>query len=320
MLRMNRCRTACLVPSHQGPPARRRQAARRRRGRRVDDRDVAHHALFRSDQNRQSVRPDHAIDRTACCAKTGSAAKISRRPFPKNPRTRSRRFWPASGTISAASAPSSPISITSGIYDIDHPEKSRVEIPQRTHELFAQLKNDGKPALIFASHLGNWELPALAAVAHGLDAAILFRRPNIAVRRPRHRANPRGQDGHADPGRPRRAAEAGARPCKRASTSPCWSTSISPTASRSPSSAARPRPIRCWRGCCGRSTARSMARASSACPATASAPNCRKKSSRCATQPGKIDIQGTMQAVTSVVEGWIREYPDQWLWLHRRWR
>src|SRR5229473_2104787 len=63
-------------------------------------------------------------------------------------------------------------------YDIHHPEKSRVEIPPRTHELFAQLKNDGKPALIFASHLGNWELPALAAVAHGLDAAILFRRPN----------------------------------------------------------------------------------------------------------------------------------------------
>ena len=35
---------------------------------------------------------------------------------------------------------------------------------------------------------------------------------------------------------------------------------------------------------------------------------------------GQIDIQGTMQAITSVVEGWIREYPDQWLWLHRRWR
>ena len=63
-------------------------------------------------------------------------------------------------------------------YDIDCPENSRVEIPQRTHELFAHLKDDGKPALIFASHLGNWELPALAAVAHGLDAAILFRRPN----------------------------------------------------------------------------------------------------------------------------------------------
>ncbi len=35
---------------------------------------------------------------------------------------------------------------------------------------------------------------------------------------------------------------------------------------------------------------------------------------------GKIDIAGTMQVITDVVEGWIREHPEQWLWLHRRWR
>jgi KDO2-lipid IV(A) lauroyltransferase len=35
---------------------------------------------------------------------------------------------------------------------------------------------------------------------------------------------------------------------------------------------------------------------------------------------GQVDIQGTMQAVTNVVEDWVREYPEQWLWLHRRWR
>ena len=28
----------------------------------------------------------------------------------------------------------------------------------------------------------------------------------------------------------------------------------------------------------------------------------------------------TMQAITAVVEGWVREHPEQWLWLHRRWR
>src|SRR5437588_10332966 len=65
-------------------------------------------------------------------------------------------------------------------HDPARPEDSRIEIQPRTHELFAQLRLDGKPALIFAAHLGNWELPALAAVAHGLDAAILYRRPNIA--------------------------------------------------------------------------------------------------------------------------------------------
>jgi KDO2-lipid IV(A) lauroyltransferase len=35
---------------------------------------------------------------------------------------------------------------------------------------------------------------------------------------------------------------------------------------------------------------------------------------------GKIDIERTMQAITDVVEGWIREHPEQWLWVHRRWR
>jgi KDO2-lipid IV(A) lauroyltransferase len=35
---------------------------------------------------------------------------------------------------------------------------------------------------------------------------------------------------------------------------------------------------------------------------------------------GKIDVKRTMQVITSVIEGWVREYPEQWLWLHRRWR
>src|SRR3954470_10873611 len=65
-------------------------------------------------------------------------------------------------------------------YDPARPEDSRIEIDKHSYELFTQLRRDGKPALIFASHLANWELPALAAVAHGLDAAILYRRPNIA--------------------------------------------------------------------------------------------------------------------------------------------
>ena len=35
---------------------------------------------------------------------------------------------------------------------------------------------------------------------------------------------------------------------------------------------------------------------------------------------GRINAAGTMQAITSVVESWVREHPEQWLWLHRRWR
>jgi Kdo2-lipid IVA lauroyltransferase/acyltransferase len=35
---------------------------------------------------------------------------------------------------------------------------------------------------------------------------------------------------------------------------------------------------------------------------------------------GKIDVAGTMQAITSQIETWVREHPEQWPWLYRRWR
>ena len=35
---------------------------------------------------------------------------------------------------------------------------------------------------------------------------------------------------------------------------------------------------------------------------------------------GKPDVAGTMQMITDVIEKWVREYPEQWLWVHRRWR
>jgi KDO2-lipid IV(A) lauroyltransferase len=34
---------------------------------------------------------------------------------------------------------------------------------------------------------------------------------------------------------------------------------------------------------------------------------------------GDVDIRGTTELVTNIVEGWVREYPEQWLWMHRRW-
>ena len=36
-------------------------------------------------------------------------------------------------------------------------------------------------------------------------------------------------------------------------------------------------------------------------------------------EKGDIDIKGTTELVTKVVEGWVREHPEQWLWMHRRW-
>lgn len=32
------------------------------------------------------------------------------------------------------------------------------------------------------------------------------------------------------------------------------------------------------------------------------------------------DTRGVTQLLTNVIEDWIRRYPDQWLWVHRRWK
>jgi KDO2-lipid IV(A) lauroyltransferase len=35
---------------------------------------------------------------------------------------------------------------------------------------------------------------------------------------------------------------------------------------------------------------------------------------------GKVDVEAATATVNAVIEGWVREHPDQWLWMHRRWR
>jgi KDO2-lipid IV(A) lauroyltransferase len=34
----------------------------------------------------------------------------------------------------------------------------------------------------------------------------------------------------------------------------------------------------------------------------------------------EADIQANTQMFTSIIEGYVRKYPEQWLWVHRRWK
>jgi KDO2-lipid IV(A) lauroyltransferase len=34
----------------------------------------------------------------------------------------------------------------------------------------------------------------------------------------------------------------------------------------------------------------------------------------------QADILAATQQCTQAIEAWIRRYPDQWLWIHRRWK
>lgn len=61
-------------------------------------------------------------------------------------------------------------------YDYSRPTAGRVETSDALK--FGEMRDDGNPALIFSAHLANWELAAVCAAAHGLNAAVLFRAPN----------------------------------------------------------------------------------------------------------------------------------------------
>lgn len=205
-------------------------------------------------------------------------------------------------------------------YDADHPEKeSRMEFSRRTKELFDQLRDDGKPALIFACHLANWELPALAAVAHGLDAAILFRRPNSeAADRAieRIRAVKMGTLVPAGRDAPFRLAQALQNGQHVAMLVDQYLTNGVEVTFFGRKTTANPMLARLRRQVdCPIHGARIIRLPNNRFRAEMS-----EEVKPVFDASGQVDIQGTMQAVTNVIEGWVREYPEQWLWLHRRWR
>jgi KDO2-lipid IV(A) lauroyltransferase len=67
-----------------------------------------------------------------------------------------------------------------------------------TSECFRHLRLDGKPALIFAAHLGNWELLALGAGRHELETAVLLPEPQHPRDRRRGRQDPRQHHWHSN--------------------------------------------------------------------------------------------------------------------------
>lgn len=204
-------------------------------------------------------------------------------------------------------------------YDPENPEQSRIEISSRSLELFEQLRDDGKPALIFTSHLGNWELAAVAAVAHGLDTAVLYRRPNIkAADRIVEgiRSVKMGQlvaAGSTAPFKLAQALEAGKHVGMLIDQH--FSNGVDVqffgrTCKANPLLARLLRQIECPLH--GARVIR--------LPGHRFRAELTEEIAPVRDNSGRIDIQGTMQAVTAVIEGWIRETPEQWLWLHRRWR
>ena len=209
------------------------------------------------------------------------------------------------------------------IHDPDRPERSAnpdVICDDATYARLKILGNRAKPHLVFAAHLANWEIPALAPHAFGHPTSILYRRPNIGAAsdaivelRARCMGNmvAAGLDAPLKLGRALEAGENVAVLVDQHTSQGVdvvffgrWVKANPLIAQLARLTGAPIRGVRVWRLPDGNHFRGEFT--DEIIPPLAA--------------DGRIDIQGTMQAITSVVEGWVRDHPEQWLWLHRRWR
>jgi Kdo2-lipid IVA lauroyltransferase/acyltransferase len=199
------------------------------------------------------------------------------------------------------------------------PGAERVAFGQKALEIFEQLRSDGKPALIFAAHLANWEIPALAAAALGFDSTVLFRLPNLGgvaeaiVARRVALMGPLIRSGPDAPFRLARALEAGSHVgmlVDQHYTKGVDVTFFDRRCKANPLLARLARHYDCpIHGVRIIRIGNGKFRGEVTDPIEAPR-----------DPDGRVNVQGTMQAITTVVEQWVREHPEQWLWLHRRWR
>jgi KDO2-lipid IV(A) lauroyltransferase len=195
-----------------------------------------------------------------------------------------------------------------------------INYDQTAVERFIAIRDGQRPTLLFASHLANWEVPALATFRFGLNACLLFRPPNIAAVADSILKIRQGTMATLIPssfGAPvqlARALDNGTHVGMLIDQHDQRGVDVTFFG----------------RTCKANPLLAQLARHT----------GCAIRGARVIRQPdgnsfrvevteplelprdadGRVNVQQTMQAATSVIEGWVREHPEQWLWLHRRWR
>lgn len=207
-------------------------------------------------------------------------------------------------------------------WDYDHSRPNQGRAETYATEKFIALRDSGKPALIFTAHLANWELAAVCAAAHELDAAILFRTPNnrfVADIIHETRAKTMGQ-----------LLPAGLQGTFAMGNTLERGGHVGMLVDQYRNARRGGVPVTFFgHQTMANSTIMRLARQYD-CPVhgvrVVRLPKNRFRVDL--TDPvdlprdakGRYDIQPSMQTIMSIIEGWIREHPEQWLWLHRRWR
>jgi KDO2-lipid IV(A) lauroyltransferase len=186
-------------------------------------------------------------------------------------------------------------------------------------EEFLRIREDGKPALIFSAHLANWELPATIAERFRLDLTIMYRVPKNSMIAEDLMKLRNEMMGELIPTRFGSAFEI----AESVANGGHVGLLVDQRRAGSP-----PLPF------FGRPALTSTFFAT-----LARQYDCPVHGVRAIRLPGDrfhieltppidlprdadglIDVMAATRKINDIVEGWIREHPEQWLWLHDRWR
>lgn len=202
-------------------------------------------------------------------------------------------------------------------FDIDNPDAGRVEVVGVQN--FIDIYQSGRPTIVFTGHTGNWEILPVGASAYGLEVTALFRPPNNRFLA-RHVLKARRTDNGSLV--PSRAGAAWALAdvleangtvgllADQAFTKGPHITFLGRPATANPIAAKLARqfdadiyPARCVRLPGGRFRL-----------------ELHDRMEPVRDDGGNLDIVGTTKKINAIIEGWVRENPEQWLWLHKRWK
>ncbi|WP_439272438.1 lipid A biosynthesis lauroyl acyltransferase [Pseudochrobactrum sp. HB0163] len=204
------------------------------------------------------------------------------------------------------------------IFDFDPDAKEPGLIEVEGEEIFRRLLDEKKPHIFFTAHTGNFELLPICAATFGLNVTALFRPPNNPFIARKVLKARRTNMGHLVP------SKAGA----------AWSLAavlgqndnvgmlVDQKFHRGVESTFFNLPVR---------TNPLLAK-------LARQYDCDVYPARCIRLPGgryrlelqermelprdaegQVDIAATAQLLNDTVEAWVREYPGQWMWFHKRW-
>ena len=204
------------------------------------------------------------------------------------------------------------------IFDFDPAKPGEGLIEVEGAEIFEELQKRGGPFVFFTGHLGCFELLPICAATFGLEVTALFRQPNNRYIAREILSARRTRGGHLVPSKAGAAWALAGTLDRQGSvgmlvdqkfTKGAPTTFFGRTCKTNP---LVPKLVRQFD--CEVYPARVIR-----LPGGRYRLELKPRLDLPRNAEGAIDIPASCQVLNDIVEGWVREHPEQWMWFHRRW-